>query len=153
MARKPYEIEINEDTSDEDLEFCIAAAERTSDVNTQRNAAKAKAEKNRREKKFKMEMFNAESAERVKAQKFQAGQPKRGEEAMADSKDIDPRNVMVVHGRDEGLRTSMFDFLRSLQLNPIEWEHAVKATSLASPHNTLKNLGIGVDRGIFHPML
>jgi predicted nucleotide-binding protein len=31
----------------------------------------------------------------------------------------------VVHGRDTALRKSMFDFLRSLGLNPMEWEQAV----------------------------
>jgi len=134
MARKPYEIEINENTSDEDLEFCIAAAKRTSDVNIQRNAAKATVEKNRREKKFEMAMLNAKSKERVKAQKFQAAQTERAEEAMEIGNDVDPRNVMVVYGRDEALRTSMFDFLRSLGLNPIEWEQAVNATGSASPH-------------------
>ena len=53
---------------------------------------------------------------------------------MADTKDVDPRDVMVVHGRDQELRTAMFDFLRSLDLNPIEWERAVKETGSGSPH-------------------
>lgn len=34
-------------------------------------------------------------------------------------------SVFVVHGRDIALRKSMFDFLRSLGLNPMEWEQAV----------------------------
>jgi predicted nucleotide-binding protein len=34
-------------------------------------------------------------------------------------------SVFVVHGRDAALRRSMFDFLRSLGLNPMEWEQAV----------------------------
>lgn len=34
-------------------------------------------------------------------------------------------SVFVVHGRDAALRKSMFDFLRSLGLNPMEWEQAV----------------------------
>jgi predicted nucleotide-binding protein len=34
-------------------------------------------------------------------------------------------SVFVVHGRDTALRKSMFDFLRSLGLNPMEWEQAV----------------------------
>jgi predicted nucleotide-binding protein len=34
-------------------------------------------------------------------------------------------SVFVVHGRDIALRKSMFDFLRSLALNPMEWEQAV----------------------------
>ena len=134
MARKPLEIEINEDTPEAELELCANAADRTSDINIQRKAAEARAELTRRERQFQIGMLNAQSKERVKAQKFQAAQSKREEEAMVDSKDIDPRNVMVVHGRDEDLRTSMFNFLRSLQLSPIEWEHAVKATGSGSPH-------------------
>ena len=34
-------------------------------------------------------------------------------------------SVFVVHGRDEGLRKSMFEFLRALNLNPMEWSKAV----------------------------
>ena len=34
-------------------------------------------------------------------------------------------SVFVVHGRDTALRKSMFDFLRSLGLKPMEWEQAV----------------------------
>jgi predicted nucleotide-binding protein len=34
-------------------------------------------------------------------------------------------SVFAVHGRDTALRKSMFDFLRSLGLNPKEWEQAV----------------------------
>jgi len=36
------------------------------------------------------------------------------------------KSVFVVHGRDEALRKSMFDFLRALGLNPLEWDHAVR---------------------------
>ncbi len=38
---------------------------------------------------------------------------------------IKENSVFVVHGRDEGLRKSMFGFLRALGLNPIEWSKAV----------------------------
>ena len=44
------------------------------------------------------------------------------------------RTVMVVHGRDENLRKSMFDFLRSLDLRPVEWSEAVKETGKGSPY-------------------
>jgi predicted nucleotide-binding protein len=45
-------------------------------------------------------------------------------------------SVFVVHGRDEGLRKSMFDFLRALSLNPLEWGKAVIQTKRggANPH-------------------
>lgn len=47
----------------------------------------------------------------------------------------DSRRVMVVHGRNEAARNAMFAFLRSLALVPIEWEQAVAATGMGSPHN------------------
>jgi predicted nucleotide-binding protein len=47
----------------------------------------------------------------------------------------DPRRVMVVHGRNLQARTAIFTFLRALGLQPIEWEDAVAATGMASPHN------------------
>lgn len=34
--------------------------------------------------------------------------------------------IFVVHGRDEPLRKSMFDFLRALNLNPKEWDHVLR---------------------------
>jgi predicted nucleotide-binding protein len=44
------------------------------------------------------------------------------------------KNVMVVHGRNHQIRDSMFDFLRALKLNPIEWSEATKATGKGSPY-------------------
>lgn len=43
-------------------------------------------------------------------------------------------NVMVVHGRNRGLRDAMFDFLRALKLNPIEWSEATRATGKGAPY-------------------
>ncbi|MEU3828399.1 hypothetical protein GT045_08625 [Streptomyces sp. SID486] len=43
------------------------------------------------------------------------------------------RNVFVVHGRDEEVRTKMFDLLRLLDLRPLEWEDLVRATGKTSP--------------------
>jgi len=42
------------------------------------------------------------------------------------------RRVFVVHGRNEELRTSMFDFLRSLSLEPIEWRTGIAAAGTGS---------------------
>jgi predicted nucleotide-binding protein len=50
-------------------------------------------------------------------------------EAMAD-----PSKVFVVHGRDEPLRKSMFEFLRSVGLVPLEWSQAVALTGQGSPY-------------------
>lgn len=43
-------------------------------------------------------------------------------------------SVFVVHGRNDALRRSMFDFLRALGLNPMEWEKAVHAARGANPY-------------------
>ncbi len=44
------------------------------------------------------------------------------------------KKVFVVHGRNDKLRESMFNFLRALGLNPIEWSQAIQATQKASPY-------------------
>jgi predicted nucleotide-binding protein len=56
--------------------------------------------------------------------------------AQADSLKARPdnRTVFVVHGRDERLRAGLFDFLRSIDLRPLEWTEAVKLTGKASPY-------------------
>jgi predicted nucleotide-binding protein len=47
---------------------------------------------------------------------------------------LDKRNVFVVHGRDERLRKGMFDFLRSIDLNPMEWAPTVTFTGKGAPY-------------------
>jgi len=44
------------------------------------------------------------------------------------------RDVFVIHGRDERLRSGMFEFLRSLGLNPMEWSHAIELTGKGTPY-------------------
>jgi len=44
------------------------------------------------------------------------------------------QNVFVVHGRNTQLRDSMFNFLRAIELHPIEWIEAVSGTGNASPY-------------------
>lgn len=46
-------------------------------------------------------------------------------------------SVFVVHGRDDQLREDMFNFLRAIGLNPLEWSQAVKGTRGANPNVTL----------------
>lgn len=41
-------------------------------------------------------------------------------------KRVKDNTIFVVHGRDEALRKSMFDFLRTLGLNPKEWDHVLR---------------------------
>ena len=45
-----------------------------------------------------------------------------------------PKDVFVVHGRNEALRRSMFSFLRSVGLHPLEWEKALALTKKGSPY-------------------
>jgi len=49
---------------------------------------------------------------------------------------VDDRYVMVVHGQDAKARTALFQFLRSINLHPIEWSEARKATGEPSPQIT-----------------
>lgn len=44
------------------------------------------------------------------------------------------RKVFVVHGRNEPARAAVFTFLRSIGLEPIEWNHARSLTGKASPY-------------------
>lgn len=46
----------------------------------------------------------------------------------------DARVVFVVHGRNESLRSAMFDLLRALGLRPLEWDQAVALTGDGSPY-------------------
>jgi predicted nucleotide-binding protein len=43
------------------------------------------------------------------------------------------RKVFVVYGRNINARDGMYEFLRALSLEPIEWEHARQLTNEASP--------------------
>lgn len=42
-------------------------------------------------------------------------------------------SVFVVHGRNDALTKSMFDFLRTLELHPMEWEKVLLATKKTNP--------------------
>ena len=42
--------------------------------------------------------------------------------------------VFVIHGRDEEMRRALFDFLRAIDLKPIEWSEAVGLTGIPAPH-------------------
>lgn len=54
------------------------------------------------------------------------------------------RKVFVVHGRDERLRRSIFEFLTAIRLDPIEWPEAISSTGEGSPYvgKALKILNI-----------
>jgi len=46
----------------------------------------------------------------------------------------DPRKVSVVYGRNLKARDALFAFLRSIELDPIEWSQAVAATGKGTPY-------------------
>jgi predicted nucleotide-binding protein len=46
----------------------------------------------------------------------------------------DKNSVFVVHGRDEKLRKSLYAFLRTVGLKPLEWEHAILQAKDVNPH-------------------
>ena len=46
----------------------------------------------------------------------------------------DPRTVFVVHGRNEVAKNALCDFLRAIDLHPLEWPEAVLATGKSSPY-------------------
>ncbi|MBN1454386.1 MAG: nucleotide-binding protein [Anaerolineales bacterium] len=41
--------------------------------------------------------------------------------------------IFVIHGRNEEMRRALFDFLRAIDLKPIEWNEAVALTGKPSP--------------------
>ena len=53
------------------------------------------------------------------------------------------QTVFVVHGRDDAVKTAMFDFLGSLGLRPMEWTQAVALTKEGSPYP-----GLVLDRAL-----
>ena len=52
---------------------------------------------------------------------------------MADQGGIDPRAVFVVHGRNLTARKAVSDFLRAIDLRPLEWNVVAGQTGGASP--------------------
>ena len=46
---------------------------------------------------------------------------------------VNPHKVFVIHGRNNFARDAMFTFLRSIGLDPIEWEKAVGMTGKPTP--------------------
>lgn len=60
--------------------------------------------------------------------------PSQVSESDRDSPLTDTRNVFVVHGRDLVARDALFDFLRAIDLRPLEWSEAVQATGRSAPY-------------------
>jgi predicted nucleotide-binding protein len=62
-----------------------------------------------------------------------ARRPVRARKAVRIVKAKD-NSVFVVHGRNDKLRRSLFDFLRALGLKPLEWEKVVLMTKRTNPY-------------------
>jgi hypothetical protein len=45
-----------------------------------------------------------------------------------------PREVFVVHGRNSSARKFVFEFLRALDLRPLEWDEVATSTGNAAPY-------------------
>lgn len=56
------------------------------------------------------------------------------EDSMSSTSGPDVKTVFVVHGRNRDARRAMFQFLRSLDLNPLEWSHALELTGEGAPY-------------------
>jgi len=63
----------------------------------------------------------------------QAAAP-RGQQANQARPAPDTREVFVVHGRNEKARAGLFDFLRAINLRPLEWSDALELTGKGSPY-------------------
>ena len=59
--------------------------------------------------------------------------------------ETDPRQVFVIHGRNEPARMGLFTFLRSIGLKPIEWSEAIAMTGQGSPY-----IGDVLDLSLIH---
>jgi predicted nucleotide-binding protein len=61
--------------------------------------------------------------------------PDSGESNAVFTQDtIDPRKVFVVYGRNKAANRAMFDFLRAINLHPLEWGEILAATGSGSPY-------------------
>ena len=53
---------------------------------------------------------------------------------MSDTPRPNPKRVFVIHGRNEPARKALFEFLRAIGLEPLEWSQALQMTGKASPY-------------------
>lgn len=54
------------------------------------------------------------------------------------------KTVFVVHGRNQKIKQALFNFLRALNIKPLEWESAVKLTNKGAP-TTLEVIKAGME--------
>ena len=66
-----------------------------------------------------------------------------------EAMEINPRKVVVIHGRNEPARKGLFAFLRSLGLQPIEWSQAIAMTGQGSPYiRKVLNVAFGAAQAV-----
>lgn len=65
--------------------------------------------------------------------RLQSRRPPRVSRAISPASGPVDRNVFVVYGRDEALRRAVFDFLRAIDLRPLEWEELVRNSGHTAP--------------------
>ncbi|MDY7001848.1 MAG: nucleotide-binding protein [Thermodesulfobacteriota bacterium] len=70
---------------------------------------------------------------------------KKDEPSVPAGGSMDKRKVFVVHGRSEKANKALFEFLRAIDLRPLEWGEAIKLTKKGSPY-----LGEIVEAGLSH---
>lgn len=66
--------------------------------------------------------------------RFITGAPTTAAIARKEAGAPNPRAVAVAYGRDGQARAAVFDFLRALGLDPLEWEELVAQTESATPY-------------------
>jgi predicted nucleotide-binding protein len=59
---------------------------------------------------------------------------RKGRKTIGRTKNPSGNKVWIVYGRNDSIRKSLFEFLHSLGLQPIEWNSALAATRKGSPH-------------------
>jgi len=83
-------------------------------------------------------LLHREERQRISTKLLSRSRPqveeRRGAAAAPQKEDGKARKVFVVYGRDERLRNSLFQFLRALGLEPLEWNQLVKLTGKGSPY-------------------
>lgn len=78
------------------------------------------------------DLTNSESKVETQNTNVRGAVEEMGDEPVTGSAQ-NARNVFVVHGRNIDARNSLFRFLRSIGLRPIEWSQAIQLTGKASP--------------------
>lgn len=78
----------------------------------------------------------------LEAHKRQSTEPAEVTKTMTESTALDKRRVFVVYGRNSKARRAVFDFLRAIDLAPMEWEEVIAATGQPSPF-----IGAALEKG------